>query len=102
MSWSASTNGPIEKSAIPTYDFRGANGYGSSGDASVDAAVADQIEVARDAAIELAKTVPGPKVTVSLSGHANAVGYQKKSGYANDCITVSVSQWCDGDWPEKK
>jgi hypothetical protein len=95
MSWSTGTNGPINKSDLAAFDFK--NLYGG-GDIALGAAVADQIEAGRRAALEIAKTVPGPKISVSMSGHANAVGYQKKEGYANDCITVSVTQWCDGDW----
>jgi hypothetical protein len=55
------------------------------------AAVA-QFEAAKSAAKELVKIVPGSHVMVSMSGHANAVGWQKKPGYANDCINVSVTQ----------
>jgi len=108
MSWSASTNGPIDKSEIATFPFASsvspmlAPDNPVRFDVPVNAAIRDQIETARAAAVEIAKTVPGPKITVSMSGHANAVGYRKKDGYANDCITVSVTQWCEGDWrPEQ-
>ncbi len=52
----------------------------------------DQLHTAQLAAKLIARCTPGPKVHVSMSGHANGVGWQKKEGWANDCITVSVTQ----------
>jgi len=52
----------------------------------------DQLRVAKQAAKLLLASVPGPAVTISLSGHANGVGWQKKEGWANDCISVNVTQ----------
>jgi|GEM_PF-5477823 len=57
----------------------------------------DQLEAAKRAAKELLKTLPGPFVTVSLAGHANGVGWQKKPSYANDTITVTVTQSTEDD-----
>lgn len=58
----------------------------------VDAAVMEQIVAARAAALVLLQTVPGPKVRINISGHANGVGEQEKPGYANDYISVVVTQ----------
>jgi hypothetical protein len=58
----------------------------------VDAPTEDQIYHAKKTALELVRGVPGPFVSVSMSGHANGVGWQQKEGYANDCINVSVTQ----------
>jgi hypothetical protein len=40
----------------------------------------------------IAPIVPGPLLSASMLGHANGVGDQKKEGYVNDYITVTVSQ----------
>lgn len=61
----------------------------------IEPAAWDQVEAARRAAKELLKSVPGPFVVVSLSGHANGVGWQAKKGWANDCISVSVTQFTE-------
>ena len=58
---------------------------------------ADQLHAARLAAKRLLHSIPGPYVMVSLSGHANGIGWQKKEGYANDSISVSVSQHLEED-----
>jgi hypothetical protein len=63
------------------------------GDTSPPALV--QVESAKEAAYELLKVIPGPVVAISLSGHANGVGWQEKPGYANDTITVSITQVVD-------
>ena len=55
----------------------------------------DQFAAAKRAAKEILKTIPGPFVKIQLSGHANGVGWQKKDGYANDCIQVGVTQFCN-------
>lgn len=52
----------------------------------------DQLRTAKLAAKALLTNIPGPYIYVSLSGHANGVGWQSKEGWANDCISVSVSQ----------
>lgn len=58
----------------------------------LDHEVADQVESAKRAALELLKTIPGPFVGVTMSGHANGVGWHNKDGYATDFITVTVTQ----------
>ena len=57
----------------------------------------DQLHAARLAAKRLLHSIPGPYVMVSLSGHANGIGWQKKEGYANDTIQISVTQHCEDD-----
>lgn len=52
----------------------------------------DQLRTAKVAACLILATIPGPFVSVSLSGHANGVGWQGKDGWANDCISISVTQ----------
>jgi hypothetical protein len=56
----------------------------------------DQLRTAKAAAKLLLTNIPGPFVIVRLSGHGNGVGWQKKEGWSNDCITVSVSQMTEG------
>lgn len=58
----------------------------------LEPAALDQVDAAKRAALEILKTIPGPLIVVSLSGHANGVGWQAKEGWANDAITVSVTQ----------
>ena len=55
----------------------------------------DQFETAKNAAKEMLKGIFGPYVIINLSGHANGVGFHAKESYANDIITVSVSQVTD-------
>jgi len=72
----------------------------SEADAAIDALTTgtddpkheDQLRVAKQAAKLLLANVPGPFVIILLSGHANGVGWNKKDGWANDCIAVNVSQ----------
>lgn len=64
-------------------------------DTVVREAVGDQLTAAKAAAVALAATVPGPYVAVNFNGHANACGFQSKSGWANDCIVVSVTQYTE-------
>ncbi len=52
----------------------------------------DQLEAAKRGALEILKSVPGPFVQVQLVGHATGVGWQKKDGYSNEFISVSVYQ----------
>jgi flagellar motor protein MotB len=60
--------------------------------------VSDQIKAALAAVRELLKAIPGPYVQISISGHANGAGWHKKEGYANDCISVTVTQMIAGDF----
>ena len=90
MSWSASFREPVRK-----IDAEAAIDRLSTG-AQVEGPAIEQCEAAKRAAKELLKTVPGPYVMVSLSGHANGIGWQKKEGWSNDTIYVSVVQVTEG------
>lgn len=84
MSWSAGTKSIVKHEA----------------DAAIDALTTgtnipeheDQLRVAKQAAKLVLANIPGPCVIVSMSGHANAVGWNKKEGWANDCISINVTQ----------
>lgn len=90
MSWSMSTP-KVEKQQVENeIDHAMPGGL-------CDGPVLDQIAAARRAAKELVKSVPGPLIIVHMSGHANGVGWQKKEGWANDAISVSVTQFTDED-----
>ena len=52
----------------------------------------DQVRVAKHTARRIAESVSGPFLVIELAGHANGTGYQPKAGYANDCISVRVTQ----------
>ena len=84
MSWSTGTKSISKKDADAAIDAltTGTN----------DPQHEDQLRTAKQAAKILLGTVPGPFVSISLNGHANGVGWQKKEGWANDCISVSVTQ----------
>ena len=51
-----------------------------------------QLKLAKEAAKILCKGIPGPYVTITLCGHANGIGWQKKEGWSNDSVSVSVAQ----------
>lgn len=91
MSWSASFLKPVPKreaaAAIAALTTGG----------QIEGPAMDQCELAKHVAHSLLANVPGPYINVSLSGHANGVGWQKKSGMANDCITVNIAQICEED-----
>lgn len=88
MSWSISTK-IVPKSAIG----QAIEDLSLAGNGFIPSAEAvDQLETAKRGALEILKSIPGPYMSVSLSGHANGVGWQKHAGYADDCITVSVNQ----------
>lgn len=57
-----------------------------------DCAVWDQFQAAKRAAVELVKTIPGPNINVTMSGHANGVGCVGKEGVSDDFITITVHQ----------
>lgn len=91
MSWSVGFEKPVPK---------------AEADAAIDALVVpvnvgpeclDQLRSAKSAAKALLSNISGPYILVNLSGHANGVGWQKKAGWANDCICVSVTQICGQD-----
>lgn len=89
MSWSASFVRPVPKRAAAAAISALSTGQQTEGPAI------DQCELAKHVAHSLLPIVPGPFIQVTLSGHANGVGWQKKDGWANDCITVSVVQVTD-------
>jgi hypothetical protein len=86
MSWSANTlivdkkeiNHAIDNPTISPMD--------------IDGPMLDQLKAAQDVAKELVKSISGPKMRVSMNGHANGVGWNRKEGWSNDSITVSVYQ----------
>jgi hypothetical protein len=84
MSWTTSTAGRKEE----VDHFIDALGVPHA----LDGRACDQLSAAKRAAKEVLKSVPGPRVAVTLSGHANGVGWHKKDGYSNDFITISVTQ----------
>jgi hypothetical protein len=96
MSWSTSV-GPILKSAVreAIRDLALPPAFDNS--EAVQQEVAAQFDAAKCAAIELAKVTPGPNISITFSGHANACGYHKRPGYANNCITVGVTQILEED-----
>lgn len=52
----------------------------------------DQLAAGKDAAKLLLKGIPGPFVRISMSGHANGIGWNKKEGYSDDFINIQVVQ----------
>lgn len=53
-----------------------------------DPASMAQIDAARHVALELTKSVPGPHIRITMSGHASGAGWREDN---NDSITVNVS-----------
>lgn len=88
MSWSCSTPKVEKQQAGNDIDAVMPGGL-------CDGPTLDQLAAAKRAAKELLKSVPGPYVIVSMSGHANGIGWQEKVSYANDTISVSVTQLFD-------
>ena len=86
MSWSASF-----VKAVPRAEASVAIDQLTTGAQTEGPAIA-QCELAKKAAKEILVGIPGPYVQVLLSGHANGVGWQKKQGWANDTIYISVTQ----------
>lgn len=88
MSWNVTTN-RLQKSEVDSaIDQLVVPLYGDS----PNCPAVDQVKLAKIAAKELCKGVQGPYVAVQMSGHANGEGWHEKDGYANDFISVSVSQ----------
>lgn len=92
MSWSVST-GLVKKSGLQ-FAIQGLNlpEEQMNRDESLD-----QLNAAKMAALMLAMATPGPYVTVSLTGHANGVGWHKKEGMSNDFISINVYQQTEDD-----
>lgn len=86
MSWSASFVKPV-----PKREAAAAISALSTGSQTEGPAI-DQCELAKHVAHSLLPIIPGPFIQVTLSGHANGVGWQKKDGWSNDCINVSICQ----------
>lgn len=85
MSWSTSF-----VKAVPKHETAAA--IAALSITQVDGPMMDQCELAKRAAALLLPIIPGPYIYVSLSGHANGIGWHEKTGWADDCITVNVSQ----------
>jgi hypothetical protein len=96
MSWSVST-GIVNKSEVDSFIDALGDPYIAERPASWD-----QLKAAKDAAKLLLKSIPGPFVAVSLSGHANGVGWQKAQGCSNDEIHITVMQRCVEDLPKQR
>lgn len=94
MSWSSGIRKPIQKiyaeEEILNTRIEGEGDH-------VNDVHKDQLQTAQRAAIEIVKNIPGPYVTVSMNGHGNGVGWQGKEGWANDTITVTVTQVTEAD-----
>jgi hypothetical protein len=91
MSWSMSTCG-TRKELAGDGTAPGLIETTPTSPAELDEHMAKQHAAARVVALQLIEQVPGPRIAVSLSGHANGVGDVAKPGWANDCINISVSQ----------
>ena len=87
MSWSASL-GPVAKChadiELEQLQF--------SGDVRTAGPAFEQFQAARLAAKALLRSVPGPYISITMSGHANGTGWQPKEGWSNDTIYISVCQ----------
>lgn len=94
MSWSIQSKSIKREEAFDRICELAPNDY-------MDGPARTQFETAKEAAIEIVATLPGPFVRVSLSGHANAVGWQEKQGYVNETITVTVSQHLVETYPHE-
>lgn len=91
MSWNASF-----LKAVPRIEAAAAIDQLSAGQQTEGPAIA-QCELAKKAAKAILDGIPGPYVQVSMSGHANGIGWKKKVGWSNDTISVTVAQFCEED-----
>ena len=89
MSWSASFLKPVPKRKAAAAVEALSTGAQTEGPAI------DQCELAKKAVLALLPGIPGPFIQVSMSGHANGVGWQNKAGWSNDCISISIMQVTD-------
>ncbi len=94
MTWNVSFKEPVRKVDADTAI------QALHTDAHVEGPEIEQCEAAKRAAKELLKSIPGPYVQVYLTGHANGVGWQKKEGWSNDCISIGISQVTEADLPK--
>jgi hypothetical protein len=82
--------------AVPKYKVESEiDSLAFSGNAETDGPAFDQFKIAKEATKAICKGIPGPQIMVSLSGHANGIGWQKKEGWSNDMISVNVYQIID-------
>jgi hypothetical protein len=86
MSWSASFVKPVSKAEAESAIDALSTGGQTEGPAI------EQCRIAKQAAKAMLAVIPGPYVMVSMAGHANGVGWQKKEGWSNDTISVVVTQ----------
>lgn len=86
MSWSAS----VSSHSRETFDA--AVDTAVSSPSTLDEHMGKQFEKAKEIVKAIAPIIPGPDLSASMHGHANGVGDKRKPGYANDSITISVSQ----------
>lgn len=94
MSWSKSVYPQVAKGDVPAVLadlILGPNSH----DPVVQAAMEAQFEAAKPLVLAMLETVPGPYVTITMSGHANGVGEVSKPGWSNDSLTVSMQQWTE-------
>ena len=92
MSWSASTVGTKRELAGFGIETQGLIDTAPTSPSELDEHMAKQHAAARVVALQLIEQVPGPKLSVTMAGHANGVGEVEKPGWANDYITITVSQ----------
>jgi len=59
---------------------------------ALDEHMQKQFDKAKEIVKALAPIIPGPQLSASMAGHANGVGDNKKDGWANDSVTISVYQ----------
>lgn len=86
MSWSASV------SAHSRENFGTAVDAAVSSPLELDEHMQKQFDAAKDVAKAIAPIVPGPMLSASMNGHANGVGDNVKPGFANDYVSVTVTQ----------
>lgn len=92
MSWSVATK-VVKKSEIESAVY-----YLELDPELNSPASQDQLEAAKRGAIEVLKGIPGPYISVNLSGHANGVGWHKADGWSNDFVSIGVSQHTQEDY----
>lgn len=86
MSWSASVQSHSRE------NFDAAVDASVSSPASLDEHMQKQFDEAKAIIKAIAPVIPGPMLSASMAGHANGVGDHAKPGYANDFVTVTVTQ----------
>lgn len=93
MSWSISSKPVLKENFDKSLDdLQYASGSALLDEIPECQEARSQFEVAKKAAKLIAIGMPGPYVFAQFYGHANAIGYQTKPGFADNTITVIVSQ----------